>query len=174
MLFIQIIKRIHNEVIKVVDIYIHKHKHVHVRIHIHMGYTYMYIYTCTYTYTCTYICTYTCVYLCLYISTWAIRTCKCIRTCYSYMVIKQINKHVHIGYMYIYSYTWLSDWMRPFLGNMIENSSYCIWSVISSFPNRNRWSSSVGLFYHARSVEKRPKRLRLEIGIKWHSKCNRL
>jgi len=29
-------------------------------------------------------------------------------------------------------------------------TAYCIWSVISSFPNLNRWSSSLGLFYHVR------------------------
>jgi len=27
-------------------------------------------------------------------------------------------------------------------------TAYCIWSVIFSFSNLNRWSSSLGLFYH--------------------------
>jgi len=33
--------------------------------------------------------------------------------------------------------------------NIIGGSSYCIWSVISSFSILNRWSSSLGLFCHA-------------------------
>jgi len=49
--------------------------------------------------------------------------------------------------------------------------AYCIWSVISSFSNLNWWCISPSL---SRSVEERPWRLRLEMEIKWHSKCNRL
>jgi len=46
-----------------------------------------------------------------------------------------------------------------------------IWSVVSSFSNLNRWSSSLGLFCH---VQKRPMRLGSKIDVEWHSNCYRL
>jgi len=50
-------------------------------------------------------------------------------------------------------------------------TSYCVWSDISSFSNLNRSSSSSSSLL-PRSVEKRPRRLRLEIKIKRRSKHN--
>ena len=55
----------------------------------------------------------------------------------------------------------------------LRDTAYCIWSVISSFSNLNRWSSSLGLFCHV-PLKKKTTRLRLEIEIEWHSKCDRL
>ena len=56
----------------------------------------------------------------------------------------------------------------------LECTAYCIWSAVSSLSYRNRSStSSLGLLY-PRSVEKRPRKLRLQIRIKWHSKCSGL
>ena len=81
-------------------------------------------------------------------------------------------------------------------------TAYCMWSVISSFSNLNRWSSSLGLFYrvplkrdqgdwdwrlrfndtaHARgciiwltNCDIWLTNLRLEIAIQWHCTCKRL
>jgi len=55
----------------------------------------------------------------------------------------------------------------------------CMWSVMTSISNLNRWSSLIGLFCHVLlnnrsllpcSVEKRPTRSSLEIQIRWHTK----
>ena len=47
-----------------------------------------------------------------------------------------------------------------------SSTAYCIWSVISSFSNLDGWSRSLGLFGQISL------RLRLEIKIEWHFKCN--
>jgi len=52
----------------------------------------------------------------------------------------------------------------------VSCTAYCIWSVMVSFSKLNQSFKSLV----PRSVEKRPRRLRLEIELKWHSKCNRL
>ena len=51
-----------------------------------------------------------------------------------------------------------------------SGAAICIWSVVSSISNLNPLSWSL----LPPSVEKRPMRLRFEIEIEWHSKCNRL
>jgi len=92
--------------------------------------------------------------------------------------------YLSIGLFYlsretIFVYVFIFQWIFIYSFNLsIETislhtySAYCIWSVISSIPNLNRWSSSLGLFSHV--PDKRPIRLRLEIEITWHPKCNRL
>jgi len=54
---------------------------------------------------------------------------------------------------------------------MYISTAYCLWGVISPFSNLNRRSTTLALLPH--SVQKRLKRVRLEIGIEKHSKCNR-
>jgi len=56
-----------------------------------------------------------------------------------------------------------------------SGTACCIWSVISSISNLNRWSSSLGHFCHGplkRDQWNWDWRLRSEIEIRWHSKWN--
>ena len=52
-------------------------------------------------------------------------------------------------------------------------TAYCTWSVISSVSNPIGLSSSPGIFCHV-PLKRDQLRLRLEIEIEQHSKCNRL
>jgi len=55
----------------------------------------------------------------------------------SWAIYYRINMRVLHSYMYWTLYPHIT--------------TYCIWSVISSFSNFNRWSRSLGLFYHVPS-----------------------
>ena len=57
--------------------------------------------------------------------------------------------------------------------HMYTCTACCISSVIASISNLNRWSSSLGLFCHV-ALKRDPRRLRWEIEIERHSKCNNL
>jgi len=54
--------------------------------------------------------------------------------------------------------SWCKDAQTTFVD---PDTAYCIWSVISSFSNLNRWSSFLGLFRHV-PLEKRQMKLRLK------------
>ena len=71
---------------------------------------------------------------------------------------KIYNAYIYI-YLYIYTYVYVNDICicihicicKPLLnrGKKTDITTfYCIWSIISSFSNLNRWPSSLGLFYH--------------------------
>jgi len=54
---------------------------------------------------------------------------------------------VHL--IHVYTVLWINVWYvshRYFAPYVC--TAYCIWSVISAFSNLNRWSNSLGLFYH--------------------------
>ena len=76
----------------------------------------------------------------------------------------------------------LCSWARTFTIQHVyvyitfQRKTHCILSVISSFSNLNRWCRSLGLFCRVslkRDRQDWDSRLRLEIEIDWHCKCNR-
>ena len=77
--------------------------------------------------------------------------------------------HIHMG-SHSYGITFI--WDHIHMGShSYRLTAYCIWSGISSISNLNRWSSSLGLFYH---VPLKRDQGDWDWKTKCHSKCNRL
>jgi len=76
------------------------------------------------------------------------RTCICIYIYMRICIYMYVYVHTH---MYTYIHMYICMYLHAHICMYMDIyilTTYCIWSVISSFSNLTRRSSSLGLFYH--------------------------
>jgi len=109
------------------------------------------MYSCEHQYVCVdlNVCMYIYIYIYIYIYM------------YVYSISIRLSMYIHV---YMYAYTCIGvctygDGLSACMHadacifiyicmHIYMNTAHCIWRVVSSFSNLNRWSSSPGLFYH--------------------------
>jgi len=87
----------------------------------------------------------------LFCGKWPIKIRHPITLCHSAEILKTqpkvssmvIHPVEFVATQILYEITAIVDWVATQI-----TTAYCIWSVISSFSNLNRWFSSPGLLYH--------------------------